>query len=148
MAPSHYLNQNWNIVNWAPGNKLQRNLNRNLYTYSFKKMLLEMSSGDFPGGGGGGGGGIPALEINQYSQPSPITQRQWLPLSFILLWRHVYSDVYQITQNSTVCSTTFFNLTNNTSSEFYIIELGAWNRIVSPHKGPVRRELSVNGHIS
>ena len=30
MAPSHYLNQCWNIVNWTLGNKLQWNLNRNL----------------------------------------------------------------------------------------------------------------------
>ena len=28
-APSHYLNQSWNIVNWNLGNKLQWNLKRN-----------------------------------------------------------------------------------------------------------------------
>ena len=28
---SHYLNQCWNIVNWTLGNKLQWNINRNLY---------------------------------------------------------------------------------------------------------------------
>ena len=32
-APSHYLNQCWNIVNWTLGNKLQWNLNRNLYIF-------------------------------------------------------------------------------------------------------------------
>ena len=29
LAPSRYLNQHWNIVNWTPGNKLQWNLNQN-----------------------------------------------------------------------------------------------------------------------
>ena len=29
VAPSHYLNQCWNIVNWTLRNKLQWNLNRN-----------------------------------------------------------------------------------------------------------------------
>ena len=30
-VPSHYLNQCWDIVNWTLRNKLQWNLNRNLY---------------------------------------------------------------------------------------------------------------------
>ena len=33
LAPSRYLNQCWNIVCWTPGNKLQWNLNRNLYIF-------------------------------------------------------------------------------------------------------------------
>ena len=33
MAPSHYLNQHWNCVNWTLGNKLQRNFNRNSNTF-------------------------------------------------------------------------------------------------------------------
>ena len=32
-APSHYLNQCWNIVDWTLANKLQWNLNRNLYSF-------------------------------------------------------------------------------------------------------------------
>ena len=28
-APSHYMNQCWNIVNWTPRNKLQWNVNQN-----------------------------------------------------------------------------------------------------------------------
>ena len=32
-APSHYLNQCWNIVNWTLRNKLQWNLNRNKYIF-------------------------------------------------------------------------------------------------------------------
>ena len=32
-APSHHLNQCWNIVNWTLGNKLQWNINRNLYIF-------------------------------------------------------------------------------------------------------------------
>ena len=32
-APSHYLNQCWNIVNWTLGNKFQWNLNRTLYIF-------------------------------------------------------------------------------------------------------------------
>ena len=43
-APSHYLNQCWNIVNWTLRNKLQWNLNRNSYI-SFKKMHFKMPSG-------------------------------------------------------------------------------------------------------
>ena len=46
LAPSHYLNQCWNIVNWTLGNKLRRNLNRNLYLSS-KEMHLKMSSGNW-----------------------------------------------------------------------------------------------------
>ena len=42
-APSHYLNQWWNIVNWTLRNKLQWNLNRNL-KFSFKKIRLKVSS--------------------------------------------------------------------------------------------------------
>ena len=42
-APSHYLNQWWDIVNWTLGNKLQRNINRN--SHIFEKMQLKMSSG-------------------------------------------------------------------------------------------------------
>ena len=33
-APSHYLNQCWNIGNLTPGNKLQQNLNENLYIFT------------------------------------------------------------------------------------------------------------------
>ena len=32
-APSHYLNQCWNIVNWTLGNKLQWNLDRSSYIF-------------------------------------------------------------------------------------------------------------------
>ena len=32
-APSHYLNQCWNIVNWTLKNKFQWNLNRNSYNF-------------------------------------------------------------------------------------------------------------------
>ena len=32
-APSHYLKQCWNIVNWTLGNKLQWNFNRNLHIF-------------------------------------------------------------------------------------------------------------------
>ena len=32
-APSHYLNQCWNIVNWILRKKLQWNLNHNLYIF-------------------------------------------------------------------------------------------------------------------
>ena len=32
-APSHYLNQCWNIVNWTLGNKIQWNLIQNLYIF-------------------------------------------------------------------------------------------------------------------
>ena len=32
-APSHYLNHCRNIVNWTPENKLEWNLNRNLYIF-------------------------------------------------------------------------------------------------------------------
>ena len=37
-APSHYLNQYWNIVNWTLGNKLQWNLNQNS-NISIKKCI-------------------------------------------------------------------------------------------------------------
>ena len=33
MAPSHYLNQCCNIINWTLGNKLQWNLNRNFHIF-------------------------------------------------------------------------------------------------------------------
>ena len=39
-APSHFLNQCWNIVNWTVGNKLQWNLNRKLYIF-IKKNAFE-----------------------------------------------------------------------------------------------------------
>ena len=39
----HYLNQCWNIVNWALRSKLQWNFNRNCI-FSFTKMRLKVSS--------------------------------------------------------------------------------------------------------
>ena len=42
-APSHYLNQGWNIVNLTFGNKLKWHLKYEIYTFSFKKMHLKMS---------------------------------------------------------------------------------------------------------
>ena len=39
-APSHYLNQCWNIVNWTLRNKLQWNYSRN-YNIFFKKDAVE-----------------------------------------------------------------------------------------------------------
>ena len=38
-APSHYLNQCWNIVNWTLGNKLQWNLNQSLHIFIHEKTL-------------------------------------------------------------------------------------------------------------
>ena len=38
-APSHYLNQCCNIVNWNLGNKRQWNLNRNLYIFIHKSAF-------------------------------------------------------------------------------------------------------------
>ena len=35
--PSSYLNQCCDVVNWTLGNKLQRNFNREIYIFSFKK---------------------------------------------------------------------------------------------------------------
>ena len=48
MAPSHYLNQCWNIVNWTLGNKLQWNLNQNpnifIQENAFENGVCEMAS--------------------------------------------------------------------------------------------------------
>ena len=48
MAPSHYLNQCWKIVNRTPKNKLQWNLNRNSYIFiqwdAFKNVVCKMVS--------------------------------------------------------------------------------------------------------
>ena len=45
-APSHYLNQCWNIVNWALGNKLQWNFNRNSNIFieenTFENVVCKM----------------------------------------------------------------------------------------------------------
>ena len=47
-APSHYLNQCWNIVNWTLGNKLQWNLNRNLNIFikenAFENVVWKMAA--------------------------------------------------------------------------------------------------------
>ena len=47
-APSHYLNQCWNIVNWTSGNKLKCNLNRNLYFFiqanAFENVVWKMAA--------------------------------------------------------------------------------------------------------
>ena len=48
MAPSHYLNQCWDIVNWTPGNKLQWNFNHNSNIFiqenAFENVVCEMAS--------------------------------------------------------------------------------------------------------
>ena len=45
-TPSHYLNQCWNIINWALGNKLQWNFNRNSNIFieenTFENVVCEM----------------------------------------------------------------------------------------------------------
>ena len=38
-APSHYLNQCWNIINWTLGNKLQWNFNQNSYIFIHENAL-------------------------------------------------------------------------------------------------------------
>ena len=47
-APSHYLNQCWNIVNWTLRNKLQWNFNRNEYIFirenPLENFVCEMAS--------------------------------------------------------------------------------------------------------
>ena len=47
-APSHYLNQCWNIVNKTPRNTLQWNFKRNLYIFilenSFKSVVWKMAA--------------------------------------------------------------------------------------------------------
>ena len=48
MAPSHYLNQCWNIVNWSIGNKLKQNLYRKLYMITqenaFENVVCKMAA--------------------------------------------------------------------------------------------------------
>ena len=45
-APSHYLNQCWNIVNWILGNRIQCILNRNSYIFiqenAFENVVWKM----------------------------------------------------------------------------------------------------------
>ena len=47
-APSHYLNQCWNIVHWTLRNKLQWNLNRNSYIFihenAFENVVWKMAA--------------------------------------------------------------------------------------------------------
>ena len=47
-APSHYLNQCWDIVNWTPKNKLQWNFNRNSYIFikkiPFQNLVWKMAA--------------------------------------------------------------------------------------------------------
>ena len=47
-APSHSLNQCWNIVNWTLRNKLQWNFNRNSYIFiqenALENVVCEMAS--------------------------------------------------------------------------------------------------------
>ena len=47
-APSHYLNQCWNIFNWTIGNKLQWNSNRNSNIFiqenAFENVVSEMAA--------------------------------------------------------------------------------------------------------
>ena len=46
-APSHYLNQCWNIVNWTFRNKLQWNFNRNsnifIQVFAFENVVRKMA---------------------------------------------------------------------------------------------------------
>ena len=48
MAPSHYLNQCWNIINWTLRNKLQWNFNRNsnifIHENALENVVCEMAS--------------------------------------------------------------------------------------------------------
>ena len=48
LAPNHYLNQWWNIVNWTLRNKLQWNFNRNSNIFieenTFENVVCEMSA--------------------------------------------------------------------------------------------------------
>ena len=48
MAPRHYLNQCWNIVNWTLRNKLQWKFNRNsnifIHKNAFESVVCEMAA--------------------------------------------------------------------------------------------------------
>ena len=49
-APSHYLNQCWNIVNWALANKFQRNFHRNFIIFNLKnasEIVVWQNGGHF-----------------------------------------------------------------------------------------------------
>ena len=54
MAPSHYLNQCWNIVNWAISNKVKWNINQISYISiqdnAFENIVCEMKKGVGPHG--------------------------------------------------------------------------------------------------
>ena len=41
LAPSHHLNQCWNIVNWTLMNNIQWNINRNSLIFVHKKYCVE-----------------------------------------------------------------------------------------------------------
>ena len=43
LAPSHYLNQSWIIVNWTPRNKFSEMLIE-IHSFSFKKIHFEMAA--------------------------------------------------------------------------------------------------------
>ena len=47
-APSHYLNQCWNVVNWTLGDKLRWNLNRNSHIFiqenAFEHVVWKMAA--------------------------------------------------------------------------------------------------------
>ena len=47
-TPSHYLNQCWNIVNWAIANKFQWHFNQNVYIFihenAFEIVVCEISA--------------------------------------------------------------------------------------------------------
>ena len=48
LAPSHYLNQHWLIINWTLRNKLQWNFNQNMEIYihknAFENVVCEMAA--------------------------------------------------------------------------------------------------------
>ena len=65
--PSHYLKQCWFIVNWAPRNEFQWNLNRNSIIFiqenASENVVVCQDVGHFVQGGGGGGGSVKSQDI-------------------------------------------------------------------------------------
>ena len=98
-APSHYLNQCWNIINWTHGNKLQWNLNRNLYIFIhenafetvIRKLAPILSRPQFN-----------ASSVTIYWHCNSHTSHVW---KTTLQWRHNGRDGVSITSVSIVYST-------------------------------------------
>ena len=123
-APSHYLKQCWNSVNWTPGNKLQWDFNRNLYIFIQENALENVVYEN---------GGRFVWALMWYATK----HQNWTAICLISLasawFRHSSCTLRHIICSWCMSIWCFLYVVNKISSRFHLMILSKTRRIAQLH---------------